>query len=240
MSDLRPSFLSEKSTWNAYDNEDLLIQSLVSYVSSLIEKSIEKYSYANIAVSGGKTPKNFFRTLSKVDLDWGKVNISLVDDRFLSPNDSQTNEFLVRENLLINNAKKANFFPLLQKNSNIYECCDYLNKNYIKNFKTSFHVVILGLGIDGHTGSIFPCSKEIRLALDDNTKKTYIAVHPTSVEFSRITLTKKYILKSKNIIIHISGNKKIQTLRKAIKLEKAEEMPIISFLTRENQIYWCP
>ena len=96
------------------------------------------------------------------------------------------------------------------------------------------------MGIDGHTGSIFPCSKEIRLALDDNTKKTYIAVHPTSVEFSRITLTKKYILKSKNIIIHISGNKKIQTLRKAIKLEKAEEMPIISFLTRENQIYWCP
>ena len=240
MSHLRPSFLTKKSTWNAYDNEDILVQSLVSHVSNLIEKSIQKYSYANIAVSGGKTPKFFFRALSKVDLDWSKVNISLVDERFLSPNNSRTNEFLVRENLLINNAKKANFFPLLQKNSNICECCDYLNKNYIKNFKTSFHVIILGMGLDGHTGSIFPCSREIRLAIDDNTKKTYIAVYPTSVEYSRITLTKKCILKSKNIILHIRGDQKLQTLRKAIELGNAEKMPIISCLTRENQIYWCP
>ena len=95
-----------------FENASSLDVALVKQVVDLLSEAIEIHEVASLVVSGGRTPQGFFHLLSQQTLDWSKVIVTLADERWVDPDHKDSNEKLVRENLLINEASSARFLPL--------------------------------------------------------------------------------------------------------------------------------
>ena len=226
---------------NIFDSREQLDLGLADKVSEILNLAILENGKASIAVSGGSTPKGFFDLLSKKDIDWSKVTITLADERWVDIYSEDSNTRLVHENLLQNKASEAKFFHLKQGEVLCDEILSDLNIA-ANNALLPLDVLILGMGEDGHTASIFPCSEQVTKALDSNNKSILMKVEPTTAPYQRITFSYASLSQSKNIFLHLCGNNKKQVLNKALAGGDVFDMPIRKFLQTDNietQIYWA-
>nr|WP_045107453.1 6-phosphogluconolactonase [Legionella hackeliae] len=216
---------------------DQLNQQFAQDIAQLLTQAITERGSAYLAVSGGKTPVGLFQKLAETNLNWNCVTIVLTDERWLNPSESDSNEHLLRTYLLKNKAEKATFISLYsEKNEGTDELMTRL-----ANMPT-FDVVILGMGEDGHTASLFPCSAEIKAGLAD-THTPALMVQPTTAPYRRISLSKTRLLNSRMIYLHLVGKKKLEVLNKAMADTNPLEMPIRAFIhhpTANIQIMYSP
>ena len=177
---------------------------VIELITKNLSSSINKYQNASIAVPGGTSPIKIFNELSKQKLDWSKVQITLVDDRLVDPDNDQSNQKLINDYLLKNEAKKSKFIPL--------------NKNLNKgnNFKFPLDVCLLGIGNDGHFASLFPNMINNTNMLDPKSKSSIDEVKANGNPFvPRISMNLPLILSSNVIILLIKGKLKQEVLREA-------------------------
>ena len=224
--------------YSTNDSESLALD-LSQNISEVLVETIKKRGRASIAVSGGSTPIPLFEALSRLNLDWGKVDLTLVDDRWVESDNKDSNELLVRTHLIKNKAVKVNFVPLKNNSSNAKKG-QMSSEKALKSFTLPFDVVVLGMGTDGHTASLFPCSEEIKLAMDLNNDDCLVATTPTSAPYERLGMTAKAIMDAKSVFLHLNGSSKLHTLEKAMDLKDAYKMPIYGFLENGLDIYWSP
>jgi 6-phosphogluconolactonase len=227
--------------FNDFPNREALDTALAENVSNILASAIATKGKASIAVSGGSTPKGFFKALSEKDLDWKKVTITLADERWVDITSSDSNTRLVHENLLQNKAANAKFFHLKQ-GENL--CAETLNDlNLAANTSLlPLDVLILGMGEDGHTASLFPCSNQIKEGLDNDNVNALMMVEPTTAPHQRITFSFAALAESENTILHICGDSKKTVLDKALSSTDIYEMPIRAFLQSDkitSEIYWA-
>lgn len=223
-----------------YENVDALNDGFVAKIVALLSEGIKQNGRASLVVSGGRTPKAMFNALSDIDLDWSKVDITLADERWVDQQDDASNEKMVRGNLLINKAAKANFVGLKNANADakdgVAECTSKL-----ESIQTPFDVLILGMGEDGHTASLFPCSEQIHTGLDLGSGNKYLAVQPTTAPNQRMSLTLPALLNSKNIFLHLTGDSKRTVLADAMAGDDETQMPIRAVLNRADvELVWAP
>jgi 6-phosphogluconolactonase len=225
---------------NEFEQRELLDESLADKVAAILTAAVESKGKASIAVSGGSTPKGFFQALSKKKLAWRAITITLADERWVDITSSDSNTKLVHENLLQNEAVNANFFHLKQGDELADETLNDLN--IVANQELlPLDVLILGMGEDGHTASLFPCSDEITQCLAKDSE-ALIKVTPKSAPYQRISFSFAALSQSKNTFLHISGASKKQVLATAIAGQECREMPIRAFLQAPDvntQVYWA-
>jgi len=224
---------------NLHNFDDLEQQSqhLAQVVGQILQTQISNSGSASLAVSGGSTPKKLFELLSKIDLEWQNVAITLVDDRWLANDQADSNQQLVEKNLLQNHASHATFIPLYQEGYSAFEATTKVNSLF-DNIKQPFDVVLLGMGNDGHTASLFPCSDQINEGL--STSATYLATQPTTAPYQRMSLSAQAIEAAGHLFLQLKGADKQATLNKALNGDKHLEMPIRRFLTNNITVLWCP
>jgi len=225
---------------NEFASRDALDESLATKVAAELSQAIADKGRASIAVSGGSTPKGFFKALSQFDLAWDKVTVTLADERWVEFESDASNTRLVHENLLQNNAKNATFFHL-KKGEFTESTLAELNVS-AKATLLPLDVLILGMGEDGHTASLFPCSEQIEQGLDTTNELALMKVVPKTAPNDRITFTFSELIKSKNVILHVCGDNKKVVLDKANEANDFFEMPIRAFLQNQNietQVYWA-
>lgn len=165
----------------------------------------------NIALSGGSTPKHIFKYLARnynLSINWNKINFFWGDERCVPPDDPESNYKMTYENLLSKiSVAKENIFRIKGESDPNEEAISYsqLIKNNLPllNDTPAFDLIMLGLGEDGHTASIFP--NQINLLQSDNICE--VAIHPSSGQ-KRITLTGKTINNAHNIIFIVTGKNK--------------------------------
>ncbi|GAB5380554.1 MAG: 6-phosphogluconolactonase [Aliiglaciecola sp.] len=226
-------------TKSVYDSVDQLNASFSSKIADLLEKGIAKNGRASLVVSGGRTPVKMFNALSNKNIDWNKVDITLADERWVDENDPASNAAMVKRELLINNASAAKFYPLKTEHGDARDAVASCNQ-MLKEIKTPFDVLILGMGEDGHTASLFPCSEQIRDGLDPQQRSDFIAVMPTTAPNQRMSLTLNRLLKSENVFLHLTGESKKQVLEHAMLSDDALEMPIRAMLNQSNvELVWA-
>lgn len=225
---------------NNFKTRDDLDYALASKVASELIEAISSKGKASIALSGGSTPKGFFNKLSQIDLAWDKVTITLADERWVEFESDASNTRLVHESLLQNKAEKATFFHL-KRGELSAQTLKELNVE-AKEQLLPFDVLILGMGEDGHTASLFPCSKQIKQGLDESNQDSLMKVVPQTAPNDRITFTFSHLIQSTNIILHVCGDNKKVVLDKAINGNDEFEMPIRAFLNNKNiqtQVFWA-
>lgn len=215
-----------------FENSESLAHEFSKKVAAILEKTIKIKGYGTLLLSGGNTPKLFLNKLSNENIEWEKVTIGLVDERWIDTIYKDSNERLMKDNLLINSCIKANFIGLYQQNVSCEKSvsiCSNLYKKYFKNCD----VLILGMGIDGHTASIFPEIDNFAEAVSCDNKNFCIGTTPKNAPYNRMSLTLKSILDAKNIFLHIEGDEKLKVYNEAI--NDCNRYPISKVLCDENK-----
>lgn len=221
-------------TLNKYPNSQLLIEDLTAHIVKELQQAINNKGHASIAVSGGKTPIPLFKLLSQQDLEWHNVFITLVDDRWVDDTDDASNEKLVLTYLLQNKAKLANFVGLKNSCDNPFDGAEITDK-ILNKIPMPFDVLILGMGEDGHTASLFPGAANLMAGLDMKSGRKVVGMTPLTAPLDRITLTLPTILDSQNIYLHLVGESKMQVLEQAEKGDDINQMPIRAIL-QQNKV----
>ncbi len=205
-----------------------LADGLAIDVAGWLSSAIVTKDFAVLAVSGGSTPKSFFTALSKVKLEWTKVQITLVDERQVSEESERSNARLVKASLMQNEAAAAQFIPL------------YENPNAANLAR--FDVAILGMGNDGHTASFFPGGNHLAAALDIEQAHSIITMTAPGAGEPRLTYTLPRLLAARHLCLHIQGDDKMKVLDAALAGSDENEMPVRAVLhsAKPTTLYWCP
>lgn len=219
----------------------VLAAALAETVATGLNSAIAERGEASIAVSGGSTPERFFNVLSRTDLDWDKVSVTLVDERWVPPDHERSNARLVAEVLLQNRAAAARFIPLR---------CDAADpENGIPSILAALatvpmplDIVVLGMGADGHTASFFPGGDHLAEALDPDNRALLTAMSAPDAGEPRVTFTLAPILASGLIALHIEGEEKKTVLGRALAGGPVEDMPVRAVLRagRPVTVFWAP
>ena len=230
------------SAFHAFNTAQDLADGLADKVVDTLSAAIAARGSATIAVSGGSTPKRFFEALSTRDLDWPKVTITLVDERFVPPDNERSNHLLVAQNLLKDKAGKARFVPLYQAVSSVEEAARIASEK-TRDIDCPFDVVILGMGGDGHTASFFPGGSNLSAAIDAATPRGVTTMEAEGAGEPRLTFTFTSLQDAKLLVLHIEGESKKLVLEKAEGDGAETDMPIRAVLRRASspvESYWAP
>ncbi|MEM1112210.1 MAG: 6-phosphogluconolactonase [Pseudomonadota bacterium] len=219
-------------------SREALDEALANYISEALQAEIQREGDASLAVSGGSTPKGVFRRLSNAPLDWSKIDITLVDERWVPPDHADSNERLARENLLRGRAAAAHFVGLKTDHADARDGLVEASEG-LASIRRPLTLTILGMGGDGHTASWFPKANNLADLLDPSGQQALGACDPVTAPHQRITLTLPAVLRSREVLLHIVGTDKRRVLESAA----AESLPI-AHVTEQTQtpvsIWWSP
>ena len=217
-----------------FENKKDLESTLLLKISICISDAIKKYGDARFLLSGGSTPMNLYSLLSEETIEWEKVKIGLVDERFVPIENLFNNETQIKNNLLKNSAKFATIFGMVYNYENEMLNLKMVNQQY-KTFFERIDFTILGMGEDGHTASLFPGDKESEELMNTSNIGIFSTKSP-SFPYNRITCSKELIANSNYIALFISGETKFNVLKNSIETQ----VPISYFVknSKNMEIYY--
>ena len=219
-----------------------LAEGLAERVAGALAEAVAARGAASLAVSGGSTPKAFFKALSAKDIDWAKVTVTLVDERFVPSDNPRSNHLLVSGNLLQGKAAAARFVPLYHPADNAEEAAKLASAE-AADIGCPFDVVILGMGTDGHTASFFPGGDRLAEAISAKTPRGVITMEANGAGETRLTYTFASLQDARLLVLHIEGQGKKDVLAAAEAEGPETDMPIRAMLRRAAtpvDIYWAP
>lgn len=226
----------------AYPDPDALARALAVHVAEALRKRSAKNGSAALAVSGGRTPTRFFEVLSNAPIDWTRITVTLVDERWVPESSDRSNAALVRRHLLKGAAQAARFVPLHTDGPSPEDGIAAAEKA-VSALPLPFAAVVLGMGDDGHTASFFPHGSGLRGAIDPQSSALLAAVRAEAAGEPRITFTLPPLLAADALFLHIEGAGKRAVLDRALEDGPVEDMPIRAVLRhspRPLDVLWCP
>lgn len=210
-------------TEHDFDDGAAAAADLARRIEALLAAATAQRGVAAIALSGGRSPRPVLEALSAAPLEWGKVVVTLVDERWVAPDHADSNERLLRETLLQGAAAAARFVPMKNGAANAYagqpEC-----EAAFAALPWPLDIVLLGMGEDGHTASLFPGAAELVEGL--STDALTLAVTPPAAPHQRMSMSAKAILSSRHIFLQIGGAAKRAVYDRAMAGGPVEELPI--------------
>jgi 6-phosphogluconolactonase len=215
-----------------FNDQETLIEALSQSILSNLQKAIDETGKASLLVSGGSTPKPLFEKLRKTVFAWDKVSVGLCDERWVDVSKEQSNEHFVKQYLLQEEAAKANFIGMYCEDTDIYTAQKLCSKKMLEMLYP-FDVLILGMGSDAHTASLFPDNIKLEEAFNLKNEHFCIFIEPETAPFTRMSLTLRAILSAKHLYLHFEGEEKIAVYKEAIKGEDVFAMPIRSVLNQD-------
>ncbi|MEE4143256.1 MAG: 6-phosphogluconolactonase [Halieaceae bacterium] len=221
--------------WHIFPGTAELDRALAKYLAGRLQTDIECHGHASLAVSGGGTPRGMFRRLSSCELDWNRVWLTLVDERQVATDSPASNERMLREHLLQNRAAAAHFVSLADNGTGGLEALG----RALGAIPRPFSAVVLGMGDDGHTASWFPGAANLPALLDPANPADVAETTPVTAPHRRLTLTLAAVTRSREILVHITGEAKKTLLENA----RADQHPVAAILQQTvtpASIWWAP
>lgn len=207
-----------------------------------LDEAIGARGVASLVVPGGRTPVRLLQQLSTEKVDWPKVWVTLCDERWVETSSNDSNERLIRDNLLSRLPAPAHFVGLKNPAPTPEAGADWAWRA-LSRVPHPYDVVLLGMGEDGHTASLFPGSLALARALDATAQPGCIAVNALTAPHARVTLNLAALLDSRRIVLHIEGETKWQVYLRARAPGSVAELPVRAILQQREvpvDVYWCP
>ena len=221
--------------WHIFAGSGELDRALAEHLGKRLQTDMERHGHASLAVSGGSTPIGMFRKLSSCELEWSRVWLTLVDERRVATDSPASNERMLRENLLQNRAAAARFISLADNGADGVAALG----RALDTIPRPFSAVVLGMGGDGHTASWFPGAANLPALLDPANPADVAETMPVTAPHERLTLTLAAVLKSREILIHITGEAK-KTLLENVRAEQHPVAAILQQTVTPASIWWAP
>lgn len=235
-----PLALPESVAQHLFADEREMATALAGAVAEALRGGLAARGSASLAVSGGRSPIPFLRALAEMPLDWSKVYVTLVDERWVAPDSPDSNEGLVRQHLLREAAGRACLVPLKSAAPSLaLGVVDALGRT--AGLPQPFDAVVLGMGEDGHTASLFPGAAGLAEALDPAGGQRIVAIHPPLAPHPRLTWTLAALLETRHLLLQAGGASKRAVLEAAAAADPLA-MPIAAFLRQRRvplALYFC-
>jgi len=208
-----------------------LDQMLAAHVSRQLAEAVQRRSGATLVVSGGSTPRGFFKQLSVVDLPWSQIRITLADERWVAKDHPDSNEGQLHKWL----PEDALAGMVSLRGTEDDAGAQVARLNATLGSEGVLDVVVLGMGADGHTASLFPDAPQRTAGLDLANPASCLIVEPPAAPHRRISLTLGRLLKAREVIVHITGREKVSVIEEAWHSGDPERFPIGAVL-RQNLV----
>ncbi len=227
-----------------FENRVDLVAALVDQISKLLSDAIAERGQASFLVSGGSSPLAVYEALAERELDWSKVVVALVDERWVSLDHAASNEAFIRRHLLRARAAAAKFIAMKIDEPSAALGLANCEARYA-DLPDHADVCLLGMGSDGHTASLFPNAVGLDVAMSLATKARCAAIkaHPSEVTGShteRMTLTRYYLAQARKRILLITGADKRDVYSRAKTSQDFGATPVSAMLQAELDVYWAP
>ena len=235
-------FTSDRVEFIAHRQADAWIEAVAADMAALLNADIAEHGRARMLLSGGTTPAPVYQALAELDVHWDRVEVSLADERWLSPQDRDSNAHLVRENFL-QRAEGAHFDPLVRIGKPLAECV--YTANLQAQYSLAPSIVALGMGNDGHTCSLFPGSRDLQRALESTLP--YAALDATGCPGAnqwplRITLTPHGLRSCRHRLLLLRGKRKLEVLQHALDSNDVQQYPILAAIDQLGprlRVHWA-
>ena len=219
-----------------------LVLALGGEIKVDLEEAISVRGGASMIVSGGRTFVRLFEQLRDETIDWAQVWIALADERWVETSSEASNERFVREHLLVGPAAAARFVGLKNPAPTPEAGADWATRA-LTRVPRPYDVVLLGMGEDGHTASLFPGSLALSRGLDTSATPGCLAVNALEAPHARISLNLRALLDARRIVLHIEGAAKWQVYQRARAPGSATELPVRALLQQKEvpvDVFWAP
>ena len=201
-----------------YPDREMMMLSLANIIAGQLGEFLRRDGRATLSVPGGTTPGPIFDTLSGVDLDWANVAVVLNDERWVPEASDRSNTRLVRERLIRGRAVQARLLPLYAPADAPEDMLAALEDGLRAHLPIS--VLLLGMGADMHTASLFPGADRLEEALTSTA--LILPMRADAAGEPRVTLTASVLKAAFNIHILITGAEKRSALDRALTLTPLE------------------
>lgn len=226
--------------WHEGADQLSLAENLAGELIVKMDAAIADKGSVVLALSGGSTPKPLFQTLSEYDLDWSKVIITLVDERWVDESHALSNAAFMKTFLLNNLPESVCFIPLFQQADSVVSSLPDVLADYCKATNSAvsspraFDIVVLGMGEDGHTASFFPDASNVVDLLDIDNKQALLTCNSPSTQVERVTWSLPMLLNADFLALHFTGATKKQVFEQALLSDESTELPIRSVIFQRH------
>ena len=220
--------------FETYPDREMMMLSLADKIAGQLGEFLRRDGHATLSVPGGTTPGPIFDTLSGVDLDWANVAVVLNDERWVPEDSDRSNTRLVRQRLIRGRAAQARLVPLYAPAHAPEDMLEVLSDGIRPHLPIS--VLLLGMGADMHTASLFPGADRLDEALSPQAP-IVMALRAEAAGEPRITLTAPVLRAAYNIHILITGPEKRAALERAATLTPTEA-PVRAVLDNAT-VHWA-
>lgn len=233
------------SAWlheHRFPDSTALVHALVGEIKVDLEEAIGARGVASLVVSGGRTPINLFEQLRAEPLEWDKLWVTLADERWVDAQSAQSNERLVREHLLVGAASAAHFVGLKNPAPTPEAGADWAGRA-LKRVPRPYDLVLLGMGEDGHTASLFPGSLALARGLDTSLSAGCLAVNALTAPHARVSMNARALLDARRIVLYFEGATKWQVYQRARSPGPIAELPVRAVIQQQDvpvDVFWAP
>ncbi|MFK7881225.1 6-phosphogluconolactonase [Roseobacter sp.] len=203
-------------------DRDMAIMNIAHALTSDLRKCLLQHEFASFAVPGGTTPGPIFDAMSSVEIDWDRVHVMLTDERWVPEDHARSNAGLVKARLLAGHAAAAKFISYYQQGMSAQEATAQRSQALVGEVPIS--VLLLGMGADMHTASLFPGASGLAEAMGQDAP-ILCAVEPGDQPEARVSLSAQVLEGAMDKHLVIFGEEKRRAFERAMTLP-ALEAPI--------------
>jgi 6-phosphogluconolactonase len=218
-----------------YADRDMLFIDLAQQIAGEMETMLFHDETISLAVPGGTTPGPLFDNLSAADLDWSRVFVLPTDERWVAEDSPRSNAGLIRDRLVTGRAAQARYLSLYENAPAPEDAMAVVTDRIAQALPLS--ILVLGMGGDMHTASLFPGADRLEDALSQNAPPILPMRAPGAPE-PRVTLTAPILQAAMNTHILITGAEKRSALEKA-QTSTMQEAPVATVLSNAT-VHWAP
>jgi 6-phosphogluconolactonase len=226
-----------------YSTKEALADAAAARVSASFRTAMQQRGYFNIALAGGSTPLLLYERLAQtprtMEIDWSRVNVFWSDERAVPLDHADSNYRMAREALQQLPLPKENVHPMFGHNADLDAAArlyERVIRSLVPGTPPRFDVVLLGMGPDGHTASLFPHSPALRA---DDALVVATPRAPLKPQVPRLTFTTTLINAAAEVLVLVAGADKAATVQRVLEgPAEPDALPAQQIAPRNGTLYW--